>query len=752
MGIRVGIDLGTTFSAVAYVNPVTGKAEIIKNKNGGSVTPSVLCFQEDGEILYGEDAKLEQSFGNPNTASFFKRYIGNDAYELEFFGKTYNPVDLSAILLKKLVEDAQNQIGENIDSAVITVPAYFAHFERDATIRAAKKAGINVISIISEPTSAAFAYGMNEKNEKQTIMIYDLGGGTFDVTVASIDNNSIKVLGCDGNHELGGKDWDDLLARFLAMQFYEKYDVEITDSQENINALLVQAETVKKKLTNINVVTERMNYNGIKGEISVSIDKFNEITSSLLNITTDISNRLLDSINLGWKDIDGVILVGGSTRMRMISDFVKKMSGKEALNGINVDEAVALGAAIRANIDVENGTSLTSIAGKETTSSVLPPSISGAKRMVDATAHALGMIAETSDREKYINSVIIPKNTAIPVKIARVYKLKTGANNSNELEVYVLQGTNERPLDNTVIHKYVIKDITHTSSGVAEIEISYEYSEYCIVVVSAKQKETGQCLTVVAESVPADMSWTYGCPKDFDPPLPELEVVLAVDVSGSMSGEPMKQAKNAMKSFVDQMDSDYTKISIVSFSDRAEENLSLTNDFKRTSRAIDDLTVCSTGVGNDYNPFEITSSILMGKTISSTFYSATSKNTPKKEDFFSKLSKKLTVDNTNQKSSVEIIEKANEASLAGKKSKNHKKREVKKFLIVLTDGMWCNEETAIRKANELRKQGVDIIALGFGSADYSFLKKIASSDDYASLTDLANLSTSFSKIAQEINR
>ena len=241
MGLRVGIDLGTTFSAVAKLNKNTGKPEVIKNSMGSNITPSVLCFEENGKILFGEDAKGMQEMGNENTIAFFKRYMGNERFCPEFFGKSYTAADLSAILLKNLVKEAEQSCGEKIDSAVITVPAYFMNKEREATLEAGKKAGLNVLAIINEPTAAAFAYGLNEKSEERTVLIYDLGGGTFDVTIARINQDEITVLGTDGNHQLGGKDWDDCIAGYIVRTFEEEHGIDLSEDGEMMSSLLVTA-------------------------------------------------------------------------------------------------------------------------------------------------------------------------------------------------------------------------------------------------------------------------------------------------------------------------------------------------------------------------------------------------------------------------------------------------------------------------------------------------------------------------------
>ena len=678
MGIRVGIDLGTTFCAVARIDQNTGKPQIIKNSFGSTTTPSVLCFEENGNILFGEDAKNMQSVGDTNAIAFFKRSMGNKLFSVELFGKKYNATDFSAILLSKLKEEAEQQCGETIDSAVITVPAYFTHIERTETLNAGKRAGLDVIAIINEPTAAAFAYGLNEKENEQTVLIYDLGGGTFDATLARINKNEIKILGSDGDHELGGKDWDDCIARYLASEFYEKYGEDISDDPEMIASLLVTAENVKKQLTQKDVVNVPIRYKGISGNIEITEEIFESISQFLIGTTKDVVERLMQDVNVTWENIDGVILVGGSTRMRMIHNYIKEMSGKEPLGGVNVDEAVALGAAIRANI-TDKGNVVPFLGGllKKKNTDLF---IKGAKAVSDVTAHSLGMISISADGEEYVNSVIIKKNTPIPTSNTKAFNFKTRAKN-NELEIYVLQGDYKRPLDNTIINKYVISNIKKTTPPKSIIE------------VSATQKETGKKLPIKIEAIPEDMEWANGSPKDNqnNNSTPDVEVLLTVDLSGSMSGTPLAEAKKAMKRFVDEMDKDIVRIGLIPFANRTSVVLKPTNDYRKVKKAIDELIIDDEfGYGNSAHPFDL------------------------------------------GLSELEI----NDADV--------------KYIIVLTDGMWGCCDAAISSAKTCHKNNIEIMALGFGSADYSFLKKIASTDEFASLTDLSNLSGSFSKIAQVI--
>lgn len=691
MGIRVGIDLGTTFSAVARIDTNTGKPVVIKNSFGSATTPSVLCFERDGNVLFGEDAKNKQSVGDTNAIAFFKRSMGKDMFSVDILGKTYNATDLSSILLQNLKEEAEQQIGESIEAAVITVPAYFTHKERAATIEAGKRAGLEVIAIINEPTAAAFAYGLNAKKEEQTVLIYDLGGGTFDVTLARINQNEISILGSDGDHELGGKDWDDCIARYLASEFFEKYGVDLSEDPEMVASLLVTAENVKKQLTSKDMVSVPIVYQDIRGTIDITEETFESISQFLIGTTKDVTERLMDSVEVNWNQIDGVILVGGSTRMRMIHNYVYEMSGKPPLSGVNVDEAVALGAAIRANI-TDKGEAVAAIGGLfgRTKSSGL--SIQGAKAVTDVTAHSLGMISISPDGEEYINSIIIKKNTKIPASNTKPFNLRTRAKD-NELEVYVLQGEYRRPLDNTIINKYVISKIEKTSPSNSVIEVTYEYTANGVIEVSAIQKGTRKKLPIKIEPVPEDMSWTDNSPKDKpnNTSVPEVEVLLTIDLSGSMCGGPLREAQKAMKKFVDEMDSSFVKIGLAPFANHVHCELAPTDNYSKVKKMIDSLEISDKyGYGNSAHPFDIGYSEL-------------------------------------ERNSADV-----------------------KYIIVLTDGMWGCSDVAISAAAKCHKSGIEVMALGFGTADYHFLKKIASTDEFASLTDLSELGGSFSKIAQAI--
>lgn len=700
--MRVGIDLGTTYCSIAYIDAATGKAKVINNKEGKPITPSVLYFAANGDILHGEGAKFFLEEGSELTASYFKYYMGDASYSIFRNGKEYSAIDLSAELLKGVVREAEDEVGENIYDVVITVPAYFDHIKRMATMEAGKKAGLNVLNIISEPTAAVFAYGIYGKEKNQTVLVYDLGGGTFDVTVAHITKDEIKILGTDGDHRLGGKDWDDALAAYLSNQFEEEFSIDLTSDHEMNTFLQDLAEKTKKQLTAKQSHKVTINYRGNKGEYVVTREIFDDITAFSLNRTKDIINKLLEELvtqgklSHGWSDIDGVLLVGGSTRMQQVKRYITNMCGKEPMSGVNVDEAVALGAAIRANIDSEGSVQKElrfSIGG----STLAEPkyTIAGAKRIKDATAHSLGMIAESKDGKRFVNSIMIPKNAEIPANITKSYELKVSKRSENKQEVYMLQGEEENltyPLNCSVLGKYVFTGIESVNSEKEQIDVTFSYDENNIVNISALQVKIGKKLNLHIEPVEDDMSWVVQPPSSRcrGGEIGQVSIMLAIDLSGSMSGIPLKKAKKAAISFVNEFDLDYTEIGLIIFANRSSLHQKLTHNKKCLISKINQWEIGRVGFGNSAQPFTDT---------------------------------------------YEIYENSENSA---------------RYLVVLTDGHWLGEEFAIQEAKRCHKKGIEIIALGFGDANKSFLDKIASRKGFASFTDLSNLESALTGIARII--
>ena len=671
----IGIDLGTTFSAVASVD-VSGRASVLKNSQGEQLTPSVIWFGEGAAPVVGSEAKQMQEMGEADVASFFKRNMGDVNFSLNFGGKFYSARDLSTIMLRKLKADAELALGETVQKAVITVPAYFNNLQREATIEAGKDAGLEVLRIINEPTAAAISFGLNSQATGQTLLVYDLGGGTFDVTVIKINADSIEVLGTDGDHELGGKNWDDRLIAFIAQKFQEEFGVDPLSDSVAFNDLLVRAESAKKQLSVRDTARVAIAYQGEKGRYDIDVHTFEEITLDLLERTQLLTEKVLEDIHLNWTDINGVLLVGGSTRMPMVSRWIASMSGSEPLRGVNVDEAVALGAAIQANIDANGSQGAPRLA------------LGGAMRTIrDVMSHSLGLVAINNDRSRYINSIIIAKNKPIPSEQTSPFTLRTRPGNQNVLEVYMLQGESERPLDCNIIGKYVFSEIEHQTGGQAVLHVSYAYDSNGVIKVSAVQADSNNTLPLRIETVPDEMSWLDLPPVENEMVPAHLSLILAVDLSGSMSGEPLAKAQQAAQEFVQKLDLSNSSIGLMLFADSVKMSQDLCQNAKSLKKGIESWRIGEVGGGNSTQPF------------------------------------------------TQALEELSQ-------------REDPRFLLVLTDGIWYDQPLAIRAADRCKEAGIEIIAIGFGGADRSFLQQIASSDENALLTNLNELSSSFSKIAQ----
>ncbi|MCK9631964.1 MAG: Hsp70 family protein [Methanoregula sp.] len=711
MGLSVGIDLGTTFSAVAYVDKESGRPRIIKNKFGKNITPSVLCFHEDC-VLYGDEAKEYQSQGDPNAIAFFKRRMGDQHFQVAYYGKNYNAEALSAILLENLIKDAENQISEKITDAVITVPAYFNNSQREATIRAGKQAGVNIICIINEPTAAAFAYGLNNKDHDMTILVYDLGGGTFDVTLAKVTADAITVLGTDGDHELGGKNWDDAIARYLANCFLEEHAIDIFEESVDYNELMVDIEKAKKRLSSAESTKISLSCSGKTSTYEISRVQFAHLTSHLMNQTRSLTEGLLEEVNLSqngpltWSGIDGVLLVGGSTRMPMVSEYIRKMTGGEPLSGINVDEAVALGAAIRANIDLE-GKALKSLASgllEDSRPSEILYGLPGAKAIRDVISHSLGIIAANEDNTKFVNRIILKKNTPVPNTQTRPFSISTKKGGTHEVEVFMLQGESEFPLNCSILGKYVFSGIEYTGKSKSVLDISYYYTQNGTVEVSAVQRENGKPLALRIEEIPGDMSWVNQSPNELALAQRKSEmttIFFAIDLSGSMVGQPLAEAKKAAHNFVKEMDLSCTNIGLIVFADSVRVILEPSRDIKAITRGIDSWKMSMVGYGNYAEPF----------------------------------TECLGMQTRSAMKNLLMLKSPNEHPV---------------FVIVLTDGVWQDQGHAVVQAKSCHMAGIQVIAIGFGSADKGFLRKISSTDESALFTSLNDLSSSLSKIAQAI--
>src|SRR4051812_3157854 len=457
MSTFVGIDLGTTNSVVAHRNRF-GRPEVIANREGANITPSVIYFGNDPPAV-GQEAKELARLGDSEIASFFKPHMGSPLYQLSFHGNTYSATDLSALVLRRLKEDAEAALGQAVDRAVITVPAYFGDAQRKATIEAGNAAGFEVLSIINEPTAATLAYGLNKTGlADETVLIYDLGGGTFDVTIARIRPDDIAVLATAGDHDLGGKNWDDRIATFLAEQFAAETGFDPLDDPVALNEVLVRSEQAKWILSERTSTRVTLQLGAQRKSFELSRAEFEAMTYPLMDRTRRLTEEALGEAGLSWRSLDGVLLVGGSTRMPMVRSYVTEMSGKPPRTGVNVDEVVALGAAVQAaNLVGEPiGDALprfTLAAGGGAPRIAEPRS--AARKVTDVMSHSLGTIAVSPDGSSYVNDVLIRRNIPIPARNTKSYLHSTHGGANTRLEVFLTQGESTWPLDCTILGKYV---------------------------------------------------------------------------------------------------------------------------------------------------------------------------------------------------------------------------------------------------------------------------------------------------------
>ncbi|WYQ43971.1 molecular chaperone DnaK [Bacillus sp. FSL W7-1321] len=470
----IGIDLGTTNSCVAVMEG--GEATVIPNPEGNRTTPSVVAFK-DGERLVGEVAK-RQAITNPNTVISIKRHMGTD-YKVDIEGKSYSPQEISAIILQKLKADAEAYLGEKVTKAVITVPAYFNDSQRQATKDAGKIAGLEVDRIVNEPTAAALAYGL-EKEDDQTILVYDLGGGTFDVSILELGDGFFEVKATSGDNKLGGDDFDEVIMDHLVAEFKKENGIDLSQDKMAMQRLKDAAEKAKKDLsgvtqTQISLPFITADATGPKHlELTLTRAKFDELSADLVERTLGPTRRALSDAGLSASDIDKVVLVGGSTRIPAVQEAIKKLTGKDPHKGVNPDEVVALGAAVQAGVltgDVKDVV------------------------LLDVTPLSLGI--ETMGG---VFTKLIERNTTIPTSKSQVFS--TAADNQPSVDIHVLQGEREMAADNKTLGRFQLSDIPPAPRGVPQIEVTFDIDANGIVNVKAKDLGTNkeQSITITSSS------------------------------------------------------------------------------------------------------------------------------------------------------------------------------------------------------------------------------------------------------------
>lgn len=565
----IGIDLGTTFSAIAHVNE-HGVPEVIESAEGERTTPSVVLF-EGNEVHVGSYAKDNMAVYPGQGVEFVKRFMGDKLWSFEYKGRKYNASEISSFILKKLKQDAEERLGTKISDVVITVPAYFGDPQRRATIEAGEMAGLNVVQVINEPTAAAYSYGLHKLGKDQRVLVFDLGGGTFDVTVMEISGEKIEVKATNGDHQLGGKDWDEALIQYIADKFQKTHRINPYDDETDYQTLKEKALSAKISLSSLPKVNIIYGCKGKTLKEEVTKQKFEEITSRLVNQCRMLTELVLKEANYKKADIDIILLAGGATRMPMVVNMLKEYFGKEPSKALNPDECVALGAAVKAALLKKETWSLP---GQKKTWA-LPSGM----RDINVTSHSFGL-AVLKDGELF-NSIVIPKNTPYPCDREKSDYVTT-YDNQETLDLYVLEGEAEDPRDCELVGSYQIYDIPKRGAGKTKLKVTYKYNQNQIVEVNAVDLNNNKALPMrMIDNADLNQLTVAAA----------MDIALLIDCSGSMYGQKIEDAQKAALKFSESVNLGQSKIGVISFGgSRAQNECNLTSDYKEIKRNVQKLT------------------------------------------------------------------------------------------------------------------------------------------------------------------
>ncbi len=534
----VGIDLGTTFSAIAHVNR-HGVPEILHNAEGDRITPSVVLFDND-EIIVGNYAKQAAVAFPHQVVEFVKRHMGDPDFHYEHNGRKYTAQEISSYIIGKLKHDAELRLGHKVEQAVITVPAYFRDQQRRATVEAGRLAGLEVLKLINEPTAAAFAYGLANAGKQMRCLVFDLGGGTFDVTVVEIGGNEINAIATNGDPMLGGKDFDDMLVRYAAAAFKDRHGVDPLVDLVATHDLRQKCVSAKLSLSRRPKINLFYDYDAKILRLEITRERFEDLSQGLLARCENLTREVLEAAKIGPQDIDTVLLAGGSTRMPMVRNLIRDMFGKDAATDINPDECVALGAALTAALESAHR------AGEKP-----PVDI----RTHDVTSHSLGMVVYNDG--KLHNSAIIGRNSRIPCERTRDDYVNTH-DGQTTMDLWLVQGEETDPLKCNVLGHFEFYGIPPRPSSESRLAVTYRYNANGIVEVEAMDLTSGQTLAhrLAAGQVTLDDIARNRVP---------MQIALIMDCSGSMYGTNMVEARKAASAFVDRTLEGGREIAVVAF-------------------------------------------------------------------------------------------------------------------------------------------------------------------------------------------